>query len=236
MISKQLFPALFIGAIISLFFLSCDKAEDIEDPVEDNPIVLQTGSFTDARDNKVYDWVKIGEQVWMVQNLAYKLNQDGCWAYNNEESNSNTYGYLYDWYSIQDIAPAGWHVPTDDEWSQLITYLRDNGYHIDDGYNGVAKALASDSGWEVSDGAADVGSSDYPELRNKTGFTAIPGGYRNYDGDFVDMGVRAMWWSSTFHPYDSANSFGRCLQYNGPGNLRLNYPKENAFSIRCVRD
>jgi len=79
-------------------------------------------TFTDPRDGKVYKTCKIGTQTWMAENLAFKANS-GCWAYDNDEGNVAKYGYLYDWATAMQVAPAGWHLPTDEEWQTLIDEL-----------------------------------------------------------------------------------------------------------------
>jgi uncharacterized protein (TIGR02145 family) len=85
---------------------------------------LLEGTFTDDRDGHIYKWIRIGSQIIMAENLAYKTNI-GCWSYNNVQSNVNTYGYLYDWATAKKVAPAGWHLPSKEEWKTLYTYLGD---------------------------------------------------------------------------------------------------------------
>ena len=87
-----------------------------------NTSAQETGSYTDARDGKVYKTVTIGKQTWMAENLAFKA-ATGCWAYNNNETNVKMYGYLYDWETANNVAPAGWHLASDKEWNKLTDFL-----------------------------------------------------------------------------------------------------------------
>ena len=80
--------------------------------------IKETGTFVDSRDGKTYKTTKIGTQWWMAENLAYNVG-DGCWAYNNDESNVATYGRLYIWEAAQAACPSGWHLPSENEWKQL---------------------------------------------------------------------------------------------------------------------
>ena len=81
--------------------------------------------LTDARDNKTYPTYTIGKQTWMAANLAFKV-PTGCWAYDNDEANVAQYGYLYNWDAAKAACPKGWHLPTDEEWQQLMDFLEEN--------------------------------------------------------------------------------------------------------------
>src|SRR5574344_1808931 len=118
--------------------------------------------------------------------------------------NYQTYGVLYNWPAamagaassnanpsgVQGVCPDGWHLPSDAEWTQLEEYLIANGYNYDGTTTGnqIAKSMANYSGWNTSSTVGAVGNTDYPEYRNKSGFTALPGGYRYSNGAFYDIG------------------------------------------------
>jgi len=215
----------------------------------------ETGSFTDTRDGNEYQWVKIGSQVWMAENLKATKYNDGTaipnvtdasvWEnfttgaycnYDNLESNGETYGKLYNWYAVNTgkLAPEGWHVPTDEEWTILENYLIANGYNYDGTkeYNKVAKSLASKTNWKSSKNEGTPGNA--PEYNNSTDFTALPGGYRFQWGAFHLMEVECKWWS--FTAYDQNNAYKRGLSYSS--NYLIFYPekKVSGMSVRCVRD
>jgi len=78
----------------------------------------KAGSFIDPRDNSVYQWVKIGSQVWMAENLRFKPEK-GSWCWENQEENCKTLGRLYNWNTAMQSAPPGWHLPSDEEWKEL---------------------------------------------------------------------------------------------------------------------
>ncbi len=125
-------------------------------------------SFVDARDGHTYKTIKIGNQVWMAENLAYKTT-DGCWAYDNSSSNVAKYGYLYYWETAKKVCPSGWHLPTKEEFETLLTNVGGSG-------NAAYKPLI------------EGGNS---------GFSAPFGGYRYDSGAFISMGSIAYFWSST---------------------------------------
>jgi uncharacterized protein (TIGR02145 family) len=213
-------------------------------------------------DRNLYTTIKIGTQVWMAENLKTIKYNDGtdipnvtdatawdtlttpayCWYNNDADTYKATYGALYNGYAVstttnggKNVCPSGWHVPTDDEWTTMENYLIAFGYNYDGTTSGnkYAKALASNTGWTSSTNAGAVGNTDYPAKRNVTGFTALPGGYRDFDGVFNYIGEYGIWWGST---EDIAYSFGRSLYYGFNDLIRDLYVKECGFSVRCVRD
>ena len=216
-----------------------------------------TGSFTDSRDGNVYKTVKIGSQTWMAENLKYLPNVVGPGTGSNTTSyyyvygydgtsvssakatsNYKTYGVLYNWPAAKQSCPSGWHLPSDSEWEQMENYLADNGFNYDGttggGRDKIAKALASKSGWNSSSPTGAVGNTDYSSYRNKSGFTALPGGYRLNYGYFYNLGYYGYWWSATEDGSDLA--WRRYLYYDSSVVYRYHSNKDNGCSVRCVRD
>jgi len=201
-------------------------------------------------DGNTYFTVKIGEQCWMAQNLKVthyrngdpipNVTDDTEWEdlttgaycdYNNDEGNVATYGRLYNWYAVVDsrnIAPAGWHVPSDDELKQLEMYL------------GMSQAEADSAGWRGTDEGGklkETGTTHWAPpntgATNESGFSALPGGYRVSYGSFGDMGHYAYFWSSTEDSSDGA--WYRPLSYSDSQVGRY-LSKRGGFSVRCVKD
>jgi len=214
------------------------------------PMCPNIGTVTDI-DGNVYQTIKIGDQWWMMENLKvthyrngdpipnvtdntawYNLTTGSYCNYNNDEGNVATYGRLYNWYAVSDsrnIAPAGWHVPTDEEWKQLEMNL------------GMSQAQADTTGWRGTDEGGklkEAGTThwDTPNggATNGSGFTALPGGYRDTNGGFNYIGYDALFWSSTEH--DSSNAWYRLLNYYSSQVSRYYYDKRSGYSVRCVRD
>jgi len=244
---------LLIGSIvISVTFSNCKKDDNSNSSINTPPPINETGTFTDNRDGKTYQWVKIGSQIWMAENLAYtgsdiihitdsaewndNTNYDGWCYYKNNDSLGNIYGVLYQWEAAKSACPSGWHLPTDEEWTQLENYLKENGFSYDGviGNEGIAKSLATNSGWSISDSQGVVGNSDFSEFRNKTGFSALPSGTRYYYGAFFDLGDCGYWWSATER--NSSSAYYRALGYSTARVYRSYDDKSFGFSVRCVRD
>ncbi len=221
---KSMFKIL--GVILLLVLVhSCNKDDD--DTIKDS-------------DGNAYTSVKIGTQIWMVENLKtthYKngtgipLVTDGtewsnlstpgyCWYNNNESSYKDTYGALYNWFTINtgNLCPAGWHVPSKEEWATLATFL---------GGESIAGGKLKETGtthWQ----SPNTGASD------ESGFTALPGGYRYDDGIFDFIGWNGFWWSTTVSYSDKA--FSRELEFDYSYFFEFNDPKKAGFSVRCVKD
>lgn len=174
------------------------------------------GSFTDSRDGKVYKTVTIGTQTWMAENLAYKAS-NGCWAYNDSISYVATYGYLYDWGTAKTVCLTGWHLPTDAEWTTLTNYL---------GVDSVAGKLK------------EIGTTHWksPNMgaTNSSGFTALPGGDRNFNGRFNNIGNYGRCWSSTKE--FTANAWYRIMYYSNSNMHRGSDNQVNGISVRCVKN
>jgi uncharacterized protein (TIGR02145 family) len=202
-------------------------------------------------DGNVYQTVTIGTQVWMAENLKVthyrngdpipNVTDGGTWSglttgaycnYTNDVGYVATYGRLYNWYAVADsrnLAPAGWHVPTDAEWKQLEMYL------------GMSQAQADAMNWRGTDEGGklkEAGTTHWNSpntgATNESGFSALPGGGRTYDGSFGYMGGSAYFWSST----ETYSNFAwrRHLYYSTSQVHRFYYLKRHGFSVRCVRD
>ncbi len=245
---RILFFSFLMMGLLTIFTNSCKKDND-NDP--------STDSTVKDIDGNVYNTVTIGTQTWMVENLKVTKFNDGnaipnvtgdtdwsnlhspayCW-YDNNALNKATYGALYNWYTVitGKLCPTGWHVPTTAEWTTLENYLIDNGYNYDGTTTGnkYAKALASNTGWTSSTILGAVGNIDYSAKRNATGFTALPGGFRNSSGTFYYIGDYGSWWSST--EYSTGGAYGRELDYDNCIVYRIDFHKRAGFSVRCLRD
>jgi len=202
-------------------------------------------------DGNVYKTVKIGTQVWMAENLkvtryrngnpipnvlddkAWRVLSTGAYSnYNNDENLVKTYGRLYNWHAVSDsrgIAPKGWHIPSDEEWTTLTNTL---------GGDAVA-------GGEMKEAGTEHWLAPNKGANNKSGFNGLPGGMRNpgwgivgnpsSGGNFDYIGKYGHWHTST--EYDSRSVNRRYIVYDGLGIGKWDpYPKESGFSIRCVRD
>jgi uncharacterized protein (TIGR02145 family) len=205
-------PLILMGVLLA-FAISCDKDDD------NNSDSAKT--FKDSRDGKVYKTVKIGNQIWMAENLAYAPSSGNYWAYDNDNSNVETYGYLYDWETACDVCPDGWHLPTDAEWTELTDYLGENA-------GGKLKAT----------GTIEAGTGLWYDpntgATNETGFTALPGGYHDYYGTFNRIGIFGYWWSAT--EYLANYAWCRDVVYDYGSVSRGRGDKELGISVRCLRD
>jgi len=209
-----------------------------------------TDTVTDI-DGNVYQTVTIGTQLWMAENLKvihyrngdaipnvtdateWEILSTGAYCnYNNNSSNADTYGQLYNWYAVNDsrnIAPEGWHVPSDAEWKELEMYLGMSQSEADaEGLRGT------DEGGKLKETGTTHWISPNTGATNESGFSALPGGYRNHDGYFSIVGSYAYFWSST--EYLSYFAWSRLLYYYYSVVNRISNDKECGFSVRCLRD
>ncbi len=203
-----------------------------------NDLIFTTYVVADA-DNNLYHSVTIGTQIWFQENLRTSHYNDGisiplvtdntewknlsspgyCWYDNNDERYKSTYGALYNWYTVNTgkLCPSGWHVPTNGEWIILTNYL---------GGESVAGDKLKEAGTAYW-GDTNTGT-------NETGFTAFPGGNRNEEGTYMNIGLNAQWWStSTILPSSSYSA----ILYNNAGNLsRAGAMNVTGLSVRCIKD
>lgn len=233
---------------------------DIDSLTFKSPVQFK-GTLSDI-DGNVYSCIKIGTQIWMAENLrvthfrtgevitniqdptAWSNASFAAWCeYNNDSIWGKRYGRFYNWNAVNDsrkIAPAGWHIPSDAEWSILENYLIANGYNYDGTTtsNKIAKSLAAKTDW-VYYAASETGAVCLDlSINNKTCFSALPAGDRSYmiGVSFELLGQSATWWSST--AYDDTYVWGRSMGTNVSGTNRDYYicRKQDGHSVRCIKD
>lgn len=181
----------------------------------------------DPRDQKTYQAVKIGNQIWMAENLNYTI--PGSYSYNGSSEYASTYGRLYDWSIANTVCPAGWHLPSDPEWRQLEVFLgMDPSISLLDWYRG------DNEGGMLKQEGTLLWESPNAGASNITGFTAIPGGYRSPTGIFGGVNTHAGFWTSTGNA--SGKGIYRALHKDKTKIGRDWYDKGYGFSVRCVKN
>jgi uncharacterized protein (TIGR02145 family) len=186
-------------------------------------------------DGNIYNTVQIGDEVWFAENLRTTKYNDGtlipnvtdanAWKnvttgaycfYDNKPENDAICGNLYNWYAVdtKKLCPTGWHVPSDEEWAALEHYLGE----------AAGKKMKSITGWYNNGNGT-----------NESGFSALPGGYRDGNGTFYGVGSGGLWWSST--EYGARDAWLRSLGYFNVVVGRFgSFGKESGVSVRCLRD
>lgn len=204
-------------------------------------------------DGNVYQTVKIGDQVWTVENLMTTKYNDGTpipnvadnreWAnlkngaycyYDNYATKKEECGLLYNWHAVNTgkLAPEGWHVPTDEDWTDLVNCLKkmviSDGETLLTGHevlgqfiltDMIGKLMASKTDWPSSSEKGDIGNN--MSSNNKSGFSALPCGLRNYSGKFGFGSYGADWWSATELDEASQPRFREVKRYSENGSYRL---------------
>jgi uncharacterized protein (TIGR02145 family) len=213
-----------------------------------NTLFAQDVKTINDRDGNTYKTVKIGNQIWMVENLKTTKFKDGtpiplvtdnkawnnrsspgyCWYNNDTSINRKMYGALYNWFTVAtgNLCPAGWHVPGDAEWNTLTDSLL--------GGTRVAGGKLKEAGtshWNKPNTGAT----------NETGFAALPGGYRLNNGIFCDILNYGFWWSSSeffwnITDYFTEYGWGRYMGYYLGDVYRYYFIKKYGFSVRCLKD
>jgi uncharacterized protein (TIGR02145 family) len=209
----------------------------------------EKGTVTDL-DGNIYITTKIGDQWWMAENLKVthyrngdaipnvtdseewiSLSSGAYCSYDNADSNIATYGLLYNWWAVADshnIAPAGWHVPSDDEWQVLVDYL---------GGDAVAGGKMKATG--TIEGGDGLWQDPNDGATNESGFSALPGGYRYRSFGGGAFSYVAYFWSSTesssYGAWDRS-LYGDNSDASPSGRYRHGGSKRGGVSVRCVRD
>lgn len=234
-----------------------EKENAIKREEKECPLKITYGTFTDSRDGNVYKTVKIGNQVWMAENLRYKGNraEQGSFAYDDDPEMEKKYGRLYTWSAAMNIAPKydeesvpfpikkkmeqknyrgiapeGWHIPTKEEFETLLNYVRSNIKYPKD--SRVSAALRLPGEWEAE-----------KEGTNRFGFSVLPAGLRFCeDSQFYALGSTAAFWSSNadlLNINDGTSYYGkdgRLVIVPGNGVCISGSRKANAYSLRCLQD
>jgi len=217
---------LVLLAFLSVFTFGCGKDNDIISTVNDI-------------DGNIYHTVKIGSQVWMVENLRTTRYNDGaniplitdsaswsnlstaayCWLDNDSSAYKSTYGALYNWYAVNtnELCPTGWHVPTEAEWTTLMNYLGGSDFA-----GGKLKEIGTSHWLTPNTGAT-----------NESGFTALPGSGRSYTGEFGLHSKFGNWWSST---EDNEYAYGVGINFDESNLGSFFVIKKSGCSVRCIKD
>ncbi len=219
-------------------------------------ILQDAGTVTDGNGN-VYRAVRIGSQVWTVENLRTAKLNDGtpiplvvdnmtwetltspAYCYYNNTTNTDSiekFGALYNWHAVSTgkLAPTGWHVPDSSDWNELCYYLIANGYNWDETISGnkIGKSMAAKTDWRSAGEQGDVGND--LSSNNSSDFSALPGGYLSDQGSSTTISYYGYWWSTT--EIDTSSAYGFHLCFDHYSLVRSSYDKRSGFSVRLVRD
>ncbi len=230
---QQIGTILLVTLILVIVASGCKK--------DDDDSIVKDG------DGNIYQTVTIGTQVWLKENLKTTKYNDGssmhlitdktewrnaiseayCW-FDNDITNKESFGALYNWYAVNTgkLCPKGWHVPTDTEWAELITFL--GGKSV---AGGKLKATGTIEGGN--------GLWHHPNVAtNETGFSALPGGFRQETGsyDFNGKNWAGFWWTSNEYSSNTIHSFQMNYDESSIEYGYLGSSKNLGFSVRCLKD
>lgn len=207
------------------------KAKEKQVQEEMDRIYHTSGILKDNRDGKEYKTTKIGDQIWMAENLNFKTKK-GSYTYITE-SNTEAYGRLYNWETSQDVCPNGWHLPSDEEWKQMEVTIGvnqseldlSNRLRTDQAYKLKAKKSDSKFGW--GHGFKDGGTNEF-------NFFALPGGlYRQ--GQVRENGSNGYFWTSSGDKY-SISAWSRGMYSQNEDIRRISTKKDTGLSVRCIKN
>ena len=220
-------------------------------------------TFIDERDAQVYKAINIGDQIWMAENLNSTHYADSTplidgtgagditgdyttkyrfWYDDDSVTYAGTYGALYTWAAamngaassdnnpsgVQGVCPDGWHLPGDAEWKQLEMYLGMNQAEADG-----TSWRGTDEGGKLKETGTTHCTSPNTGATNESGFSGLPGGARDYNGTFFDIGSYGYWCSAT--EGSAENAWYRCLSCDTSAVDRSCPNKSSGFSVRCVK-
>lgn len=206
-----------------IFFTSCSKNDSISDSISSVNPYITIGSQKWMKVNLDVETYRNGDKIPQVTDKAAWSNlTTGAWCYyNNDPSNETKYGKLYNWYAVNDsrgLAPQGWHIPSDDEWKTLSSFL---------GGDVIAGGKMKEAGnlnWQIPN----------KQATNESGFLGLPGGVRDGSAMFLSVGNDGAWWSAT---QDKSNfAWTRFLTYSTGELYRFSNSMNNGFSVRCIKD
>ncbi len=228
------------------------------DVVTDNVTLYAKWVIRDT-DGNIYTEIQIGNQVWMVENFRCTKYNDGttipnvtdsaqwqllttpayCWYNNDSSTNATPYGALYNWRvvdpaNLKKIAPNGWRVPTDADWTTLQNFLIANGYNWDGTTTGnkIAKSMASKIGWETWSVEGTPGND--PNNNNGSGFSGFPGGGCYHFDSFNNQKYSCEWWSTSEE--DEWRAYARMLGWSSEYLYRDNSNKISGLSVRLIKN
>jgi len=201
-------------AILAMLLCACtpvpDHCGDYDSiAAVDGCPTLPKDSFTDVRNGENYRTVKIGDLIWMAENLNYET--ENSWCYGGSEFNCVRYGRLYTWNDAMIACPAGWHLPTDEEWENLLSVVGRS--------EAGTKLKSKEPAWDGTD---------------ESGFSAMPGGMRTNGGEFDYAGEHGYWWSAMENGTNPNQARNREMNLGDSFVAVLNSNKTVGFSVRCV--
>lgn len=222
---------IFVSFILAMFLCVLSYAGNGDSMffLHETSAVPDTGRMVDARDGNSYRTVKIGNSVWMAENLRYskdlavgtsKSGKPHIYYPNGNQKYVQDFGYLYNWYAAENACPDGWHLPTNSDWKQLKNAIS--------GDNVGSQLATRPDLW--NDGTLERNSSF-----GKSGFSVLPAG--SFDGKtYGNFGSFAYFWSASEYEYYSGNAYYRYIYYNYSGVVSNYSSKGDGFSVRCVKD
>ena len=192
------------------------------------------GTFTDPRDGEVYKTCKIGDQIWMAENLRYRPPKGGSYPYDKNKDTVAKYGRLYEWRAVEDAVPPGWVIPSEEDVEQLRSFI--------------------EKSYDVSDA---LRSEDWDDGMNVYGFNAVPSGYQGYKGylydsrdewdndtnDFRELNESAVYWANEKNVIEMTSDIlygvhaNHNIEFEEHGEwVHSNYRKCVACAIRCIKN